>query len=127
MGRDWSTVPAVPWSLDGPRREAKGREDGAGRIVCGSYIINKWLNGDALSRARGVSVRDTRRGGRVSSTRNLARRRRGEVVSSRGGGAVSFRVQARGEVWWRVVVRQSSDRPPGISSDGSCVGEERME
>lgn len=81
-----------------------------------------------LSLARGVCRCATR--GEVVECRRLgtsARRRRGRVVSSRGGGAVSFRVQARGEVWWRVVVRQSSDRPPGISSDGSCVGEERME
>jgi len=100
MGQDWSTVPAVPWSLDAPRREAKGREEGAGRIVCGSYIINKWLNDDALSRARGVSVRDARRGGRVSSTRNLcaASTRPSRLVSWRRRGFVSCTGARRGVV-----------------------------
>lgn len=82
-----------------------------------------------LSLARGVFRCATR--GEVVESRRLGTSRGADaaksVVSSLGGGAVSCRVQARGEVWWRMVVRQSSDHPPGISSDGSCVGEERME
>jgi len=105
---------------------AKKRGGRAGRIL---VLYNKqieWLNGDALSRARVLHRAARSRGGRLSSTRDLATAlRRCRLVSWRRRGLCVCFVYRRAERCGGVV--DVSDHPPGTSSDGSCVGEEPME